>query len=71
MRLVVLGIGLGMFGGWGVSLWLKSLVFGVSARNPGMMLVAGGAMIAIAALAASFPLWRATRIDPLRNLRDA
>jgi putative ABC transport system permease protein len=71
MRLVALGICLGVFGGWGAALWLKSLVFGVSARNPGMMLVAGLAMAGIAALAASFPLRRATRIDPLRNLRDA
>jgi ABC-type lipoprotein release transport system permease subunit len=36
-----------------------------------MLLVAGVAMIGIAALAARFPLWRATRIDPVRNLRDA
>lgn len=70
-RLAALGIGLGVFGGWGASLWLKSLVFGVSARNPGMMLAAGAAVIGIAALAASVPVWRATRIDAVRNLHDA
>ena len=70
-RLAAWGIGLGVFGGWGASLWLKSLVFGVSARNPGMMLAAGAAVIGIAALAASVPVWRATRIDAVRNLHDA
>jgi putative ABC transport system permease protein len=70
-RLAALGIGLGVFGGWGASWWLKSLVFGVSARNPGMMLAAGAAVTGIAALAASVPLWRATRIDAVRNLHHA
>lgn len=70
-RLVALGIGVGAFGGWGASRWLKSLVFGVSAQNPGMMLAAIAAVTGIAALAASVPVWRATRIDALRNLHDA
>ena len=70
-RLTALGIGLGVFGGWGTSRWLKSLVFGVSPRNPGMMILAGAVVIGIAALAASVPVWRATRIDAVRNLHDA
>jgi predicted permease len=70
-RLAALGIGLGVLGGWGASQWLKTLVFGVSARNPGMMFAAGAAVIGIAALAASVPVWRATRIDAVRNLHDA
>jgi len=70
-RLLALGVGLGVFGSWGASRWLKSLVFGVSARNPGMMLAAGAAVMGIAALAASVPLIRATRVDPVRNLHDA
>jgi putative ABC transport system permease protein len=71
VRLVALGIGLGVFGGWGATRWLKSLVFGVSARNPAMMLAAGAAVIGIAALAASVPLWRATRVDTVRYLHDS
>ena len=71
MRLAALGIGLGVFGGWGASRWLNSLVFGVSARNPGMMILAGAVVIGIAALAASVPLVRATRVDAARNLHDA
>jgi putative ABC transport system permease protein len=70
-RLAALGIGLGVFGAWGASRWLNSLVFGVSARNPGMMILAGAVVIGIAALAASVPLVRATRVDAVRNLHDA
>jgi putative ABC transport system permease protein len=70
-RLVVLGIGLGAFGGWGASRWLKSMVFGISARNPAMMLAAGVAVIGIATMAACVPLWRTTRVDVVRNLHDA
>ncbi|MGH9613942.1 MAG: ABC transporter permease, partial [Bryobacteraceae bacterium] len=69
-RLVTFGIALGVFGAWGTSRWLKSLLFGVSERNPAMMLVAGAAVITIAALAASIPLWRATKVDTVRYLHD-
>jgi ABC-type lipoprotein release transport system permease subunit len=36
-----------------------------------MMLFAAVAVIAIAALAASLPLWRATHMDAVRNLHEA
>jgi len=70
-RLAVLGIVLGAIGAWSAARWLESLVFGVTARNPLMMLLAGAAVIAIAALAASLPLWRATHTDAVRNLHEA
>jgi putative ABC transport system permease protein len=71
MRLAVVGIALGAFGAWGASRWLASLVFGVSAQNPGMILAAAVGVMAIAALAASVPLWRATRVDAVHHLHDA
>jgi ABC-type antimicrobial peptide transport system permease subunit len=70
-RLAALGIALGALGAWSVSSWLKSLVFGVAERSPLMMLGAGAVVIAIAALAASIPLWRATHTDAVRNLHEA
>ena len=70
-RLAVIGIVLGAIGAWSAARWLESLVFGVSARNPLMMLLAGVAVIAIAALAASLPIWRATHTDAVRNLHEA
>ena len=70
-RLVAFGIGLGAFGAWGASRWIASLLFAVSPRNPGVILGSGAAVIAIAALAASIPLWRATRVDAVHYLHDA
>ena len=61
MRLAAVGIAFGAFGAWAASRWLKSLVFGISERNPEMLLAAAAAVILIATLAASLPLWRATR----------
>ena len=71
MRLAAVGIALGAFGAWASSRWLKSLMFGISERNPGTLVAAAAAVILIAALAASLPLWRATRVDTVRNLHDA
>ncbi|HEY2545029.1 MAG TPA: ABC transporter permease [Candidatus Acidoferrum sp.] len=69
-RLAVIGIVLGAIGAWSASRWLESMVFGVTARSPLMMLVAGAAVIGIAALAAGLPLWRATHTDAVRNLHQ-
>jgi predicted permease len=70
-RLAVLGIILGAMGAWGASRWLKSLVFGVTEHSPLMLLVAAAAVIAVAALAASIPLWRATQTDAVQNLHES
>lgn len=71
MRLAAIGIALGSLGAWGASRWLKSLVFGVSAESPWMMLLAAATVVAISAIAASLPVWRATQTDPVRNLHEA
>jgi predicted permease len=70
-RLAALGIVLGAIGAWGASGWLKSLVFGVTEHSPLMLLVAAAAVIAVAALAASIPLWRATHTDAVENLHES
>ena len=70
-RLAAVGIFLGAFGAWSVSRWLKSLVFGVRADSPLMLILAGAAVVAIAALAATLPVWRAMHTDPVRNLHEA
>jgi predicted permease len=70
-RLTALGIAIGAIGAWSASRWLASLVFGVTARSPLVMLLAGAGVIAIAALAASVPIWRATHTDAVHNLHEA
>jgi predicted permease len=71
MRIAGLGVVLGAFGCWGISQLLRGMVFGISAQNPLMLLAASVSVIAMAALAACIPIWRATRVDPVRDLHSA
>jgi predicted permease len=71
LRLAGAGIVLGGAGAWAASNLLRSMVYSVSPADPAMMLAAAGAVLGIAALAAFAPLWRATRVDPVSNLKDA
>ncbi|MGC2673881.1 MAG: FtsX-like permease family protein, partial [Candidatus Acidiferrum sp.] len=70
-RLATFGIVLGAIGAWSASRWLQSLVFGVKADSPIMMVFAGAVVLAIAALAASVPVLRAMHTDAVRNLHEA
>jgi putative ABC transport system permease protein len=71
VQIPTLGITLGAFGCWGTARLLKSMVFGISAKNPLMLVAASGVVVAMVALAAGVPVWRATRVDPIRHLHDA
>jgi putative ABC transport system permease protein len=71
MRLALAGVALGGLAAWGVSRSLHSLVFGVSAGSPWMILGATAAVMGLAALSAGVPLWRAVRVDAARWLHDS
>jgi putative ABC transport system permease protein len=67
--MVVAGIAVGLPLAYGTARLGESLLFGVSAANPGNYLL-GLALIAIVALAACYlPARRATRVDPMVALR--
>ena len=70
-RLMGAGILFGICGCLGVSQVLSGLVFGISAPSPATLIAAVFAIALTTALAASLPAWRATRVDAIRNLRDA
>jgi putative ABC transport system permease protein len=70
LRLAGAGVLLGGAGAWAASRYLSSLVFAVSPSDPAMMLAAAGVVLLIAAIAATLPLWRATRVDAVTNLKD-
>ncbi len=67
-------VGIGLLIGFTVSLALnqlmKSLLFAVSATDPLIYLLMTTLVIAIALLASSIPVRRATKIDPIRTLRS-
>jgi ABC-type antimicrobial peptide transport system permease subunit len=70
MRLVGVGLLLGLTGAWVLSRVLTSQLYGVSARDPftylSVALLLGGV-----ALAASYlPARRALRVDPMTSLRS-
>jgi putative ABC transport system permease protein len=69
LRLVGVGVGLGLAGAYLLSRVLRTLLFGVSVHDP--LVFAGNAalLIAIATLACLVPALRATRVDPIIALR--
>ncbi len=71
LRLAAAGLMLGGVGSWIASQWLAHLVYGVSSRSPSAMIAAVLVVIGAAAIASSFPIWRASRVDIGRNLREA
>jgi predicted permease len=71
LRLALAGVVIGVAFGWVAARGLDDLVFGIPARSPATMLLAGLAVGMIALAAAAIPAWRAARIDPARRLHSA
>lgn len=69
LRLVLIGLVLGMAGALALTRLLSSLLFGVGTKDP-MTFVAIATLLALVALVACYvPAWRATKVDPLEALR--
>ncbi len=69
LLLVLIGMGLGVVVGFGLTRWLSSMLYGVSPSSLATYLAASAAMIAIAMLACYLPAKRATKVDPIKALR--
>jgi putative ABC transport system permease protein len=69
LRILVIGLALGIPVGLAASKVGESLLFGVKAYDP-FVLICAVLALGLAAFAAAFlPAWRASRIDPLNTLR--
>jgi ABC-type antimicrobial peptide transport system permease subunit len=66
---VALGLTIGAVSAIVATRWIDTLLYGVSAHDPLMMIYAAATFLAVAAVAAAMPARRAARIDPLRALR--
>jgi ABC-type antimicrobial peptide transport system permease subunit len=67
--LAVAGVGLGILGSFAISKSIRSLLFGTTPTNPGVLTGVSLLLCAVALVAAYVPARRASRIDPLQALR--
>jgi len=75
LRRVAWLVGLGIVLGAGMSIWaakfIKTLLYGLDARDPTTFVAAAALLTLVATVAAWLPARRASRIDPMRVLRNS
>jgi ABC-type antimicrobial peptide transport system permease subunit len=68
-------VAVGVLAGAAFSLWasrfIGALLYGLTPRDPITLAGAATVLAMVAAVAASVPAWRASRIDPAEVLRDS
>ncbi len=69
MRLAVIGLAAGVAGAFALTRLLDSLLYGVTARDPGMFIAVPSVLGLVALLAWAIPALRAMRADPMTALR--
>jgi predicted permease len=65
----VLGAAVGLAAALAATRIIVTLLYGVTPRDPVTLAAAAGVLLAVAALAAAIPAWRASRTDPITALR--
>ncbi len=69
MRVVLLGLGIGLAGGFALGRTVESLVYGVGVRDPKIYFAVAALLTAVALAACIIPARRAAAVDPLAALR--
>jgi predicted permease len=70
LKLVGVGVGLGMLGALGVSRFLQTQLFGITAHDPRTFITVAVLLFCAAIAGCLVPARRATRIDPMTALRS-
>jgi predicted permease len=69
VRLLVMGLILGVLGAWAVGHVMQRFLFGISATHVGVLAMTTGVMLAVVLLACLIPALRAAKVDPMEALR--
>ena len=69
MSLVLIGVGLGIFGAIALTRVMSTLLFGVTAKDPATFVAVATLLALVAFVACYIPARRATKVDPLVALR--
>jgi len=69
LKVVAMGVALGLAGALALTRLLSTLLFGVTAYDPLVFAANAGLLVAVAALACALPALRASRLDPMATLR--
>jgi len=70
LRLIGLGVAIGLTGSFAVTRLLSSMLYGVSPLDRGTWAITTVVLVAIGVLAALIPAFRATRADPMLAIRS-
>jgi putative ABC transport system permease protein len=70
MTLALIGVAAGAAGAWILTRLMQKLLFGVEPSDPATFAAVATLLALVAALAASVPGLRATRVDPVIALRS-
>lgn len=70
LKLLLVGVGLGVVGAWGVGRAMESLLFGVGSFHPGVVAIAAAVLLVVVLLATFLPSRRASQVSPMEALRD-
>ncbi|WP_321469910.1 ABC transporter permease [uncultured Paludibaculum sp.] len=69
LRLIGIGVILGLPAAWAASRWVRSMLFGLTETDPGIIATAVALLGAAGLIAAYLPAHRAARVDPMTALR--